>query len=387
MKNLAIDLRGLNYKHQNGISTYTINLLRSLSVLKKTNEFKLHAIGLKESVLEELCKEHPFVKSLFDKQVSSTNYCNFFKLPNPVLTLIFLLKLVFTKNLNYSGCYQFDYIILPQPKILLFNRQTKLITVYHDLYGIKNYNSTTFRQQLVENIITYKSLAKRSVFVIANSISTAKDVQKTLGISTKKIKLLYPFFRKNTQKDKKNKPIPHSNFYLAISGIEPRKNWENLILAHDYYQKKYNKKLELILLGRIVNKKYFNLLQKLIKQNNIKGVHFLINPTNSVKHSYLRNAKFCVYPSFWEGFGYPILESFYHNKPIITSNISSMPELGKDSAVYVNPINSKEIATAIHLLYTDKKYYKLLQKNCQKNLKNFSREETLNFFQKHLFST
>jgi len=383
MKKVAIDLRGLNYKHFNGVNTYTLLFLNTLYAIKQNSPFSLTAIGLEEGSYKNLTQNYSFTKDLFDQRIPTSEYLNIPSFSNQQITAYLLFKLIFNQNLRTKKALKFNKVILVQPKILNFHPGSQVLTIFHDIFGILGYNTTGFKQKIVENKTVFKSLVKTSNQVWGNSISTCNDVQDYLGAKQDQIKLVYPFLpQKPTQKPNKHK----KKQYLAISGIEPRKNWYNLILAHHFCCLNYQDfDLELILVGRVVNQKYFNKLQRLIQKKSINRVKFVIDASQEQKDKLLSQSQFTIYPSLWEGFGFPILESLAYNKPVITSKISSMPELAKDSGVYVNPLNPKEIAVGIYLLHQDKKYYKNLAKNCPKNLKFFDQSELQNCIQKFLF--
>ena len=101
--------------------------------------------------------------------------------------------------------------------------------------------------------------------------------------------------------------------------------------------------------------------------------------------SFYNVAKVFVYPSLYEGFGLPILEAQACGCPVITSNVSSMPEVAGESAILVDPYNVEEIASAIHKVSLDKNLRdNLIQKGFE-NCKRFSwqrcAEETLKVYE------
>ncbi len=165
-------------------------------------------------------------------------------------------------------------------------------------------------------------------------------------------------------------------YYLALSGIEPRKNWLRLINAHKkFLDRNTDSHLGLILCGFIVNHLYFEKLKKHIALNNIKNIQWVISPTEIEKNNLLKDAKFIVYPSLYEGFGFPILEAFKHTKAVITSSISSMPEIAKSSAVYVNPFDEDELSVAIEILIKDKVFCRRISDRTHEMTTKFSWEE------------
>ena len=98
------------------------------------------------------------------------------------------------------------------------------------------------------------------------------------------------------------------------------------------------------------------MLDDFIKENAIrKQVIFLHNTGTEELQTIYQMAEIMVYPSFFQGFGLPVLEAQASGCPVITSNISSMPEAGGEGALYIDPANSAEIGSAIRKIMTDSK--------------------------------
>jgi glycosyltransferase involved in cell wall biosynthesis len=383
---IAIDLRLLNYPHITGVSIYTLHLLERLWVLKNQkseSKLQIYAIGLKPERLALLQSEFLFLRELFEKNIDLNTYLGIKYIKNSkLLSLFLLLKSRIIRNINDTQICRYNYLILPQPRILPKHPKTKLITIFHDLYSILDRSNLTLTQKMLDNKHNYSVLAKNSTELWAVSLATCLDLQKILCLQPEKIKLVYsglPDLSRLGKKDIQPAPsttIPKTDYILAISGIEPRKNWYNLLLAHKYLQdtyKDYNSNL--VLAGKVVDKKYFAQLQKLIYNQNIQGVEWFFDVNEVEKSELLANCKFVVYPSLYEGFGFPILEAYKYSKPVITTKVSSMPEVAKDSALYINPLNFFDIARAIYILLNDKQLYTLLQSKTDVNLKYFSWDE------------
>ena len=108
--------------------------------------------------------------------------------------------------------------------------------------------------------------------------------------------------------------------------------------------------------------KYKQQVKDFIKQNGLeKQIIFLSeNPLAKVASSFLKAEDFpaiyqsaiaMIYPSFFEGFGIPVLEALWSRLPVITSNVSCLPEAGGDGAYYVNPNSAEEIAEGMKKIY------------------------------------
>jgi glycosyltransferase involved in cell wall biosynthesis len=413
---ILVDCRCLNYPFLTGVNSYTIRLLHCLSIVKSSDaELKIVAMGCHNSRLRGLMTQFPFLINLFESHISLAQYLGY---ENSSLTQsgwfhkLLEIKLIsknwLTKKLDNSTVSKYDYVILPQPRLLQLHPDSKLITVFHDIFSILD-GQKAIPQSIIFNKRTCQSLVDQSHKIIAGSISTCQDVSKVLfgqnGFSNPKIKLIYPALPKlqelqnqtnkisnqikaeavklplakglaaqadwgykgdeTTIQNEKSK-ILTDPYILAISGIEPRKNWHNLILAHKYLQDKYDWKLNLVLSGSIIDSKYYKKLIQIIAQHQIQNVIWHVNIDEQTKTQLIKNCEFVAYPSFYEGFGFPILEAFEYDKVVVTSRISSLPEIGKQACVYVNPYSYTSIANCMYLLQIDLDFKQSLIANIDK---------------------
>ena len=86
-----------------------------------------------------------------------------------------------------------------------------------------------------------------------------------------------------------------------------------------------------------------------------------------------------IYPSIFEGFGLPVLEALWSKTPVITSNISSLPEVGGENSYYVDPLNPKEIAEGMKKIYSDKSFTENMKSEGWKFAQHFTQENCANF--------
>ncbi|MEM1312327.1 MAG: glycosyltransferase family 1 protein [Patescibacteria group bacterium] len=383
---IAVDLRLLNYQYITGIGAYTIRLLEQLWLIKQQKEYdrvQIYAIGLKEDRLRKLQRRFAFLQELFTQSIDLPSYLGKMSIKNyKLLQVQIIFQAVFFEKVFDSRLIKFDYIILPQPRLLPAHPETKIITIFHDLYALIERANFHFIQKMLDNPRIYKILARVSSQIWGVSLTTCYDIESYLKADKTKIKLAYSSLPKLKDLEKQFSSLDSeeiklpNNYILAISGIEPRKNWYNLLLAHKLLQMQYSEyDSELVFLGKLINEDYYNQLIALIKKLNIKNVTWMLNVSENNKEKLLSESKFVVYPSFYEGFGFPILEAFSFGKPVITSKISSMPEVAKDSALYINPLNFKDIAAAIYVLLNDEKIYQLLKSKTKANLEAFSWSE------------
>lgn len=371
---IAIDCRGLNYSHMTGVNVYTMHVLYCIANIKKHNKIHCSLIGVNDIRLQELCVEYPFLHELIDDHITFGEYLGLWKwIPNKYLTLYCIIGIKIGLPLKQNQLY--DALIIPQPRPILIRKTKIVISVFHDIYAVLRPDVQPFHKKLTENKLIYTYIARYSDTVFANSLATAHDLDRYLNVDRKKIKWVYPALPiwNQLRKEKQNQEQVHvtanneksTKFILALSGAERRKNWLNILLAHEYLQrtqKNYNVKL--IMAGYVVDKKYYTILERTISELNIKNVVLETQLTDERKEFLLRNCIMLVYPSYYEGFGFPILEAMKFKKPIVTSFVSSMPELAGKAGVYVNPFDYKDIAHAILILLKDKKFYDERSSDC-----------------------
>jgi glycosyltransferase involved in cell wall biosynthesis len=357
---IIVDLRCLNYSPITGVNAYCIRFLHCLFLNKLSNSsWQIFGLGLKQKRKEELCKKFVFFDQLFDEYITISQYNNS-PIHNGKINEIKTLVRIYTqKNINSSKVQFYDYLILPQPRPIFKNPKTKLITVVHDVFSILD-NSNNWSQKIIYSRITVDKILQSSHKVIVNSITTSQDVQKYFPQSGS-INLVYPslpkltqLFRDNNQsKASQSQKLPSlsQDFILALSGIEKRKNWLNLIRAYKLLiqtgSKTFPEVPHLVLAGTIVDKAYYRQILKLIQELNLKSIIWILNPTEEEKEFLLKKCKLLVYPSIYEGFGFPILEALQFGTKVLTSCVSSMPEVGKASCSYINPFNPIDIYLGI----------------------------------------
>lgn len=194
--------------------------------------------------------------------------------------------------------------------------------------------------------------------IIAVSQSTKNDIIKYFHIDPQKIEVIYqatssvfkPAINRRKITDDLAKLGIFKPYILFVGTIEPRKNVLNLIKAFEKVKlSRHAKQLKLVLVGKRGwnSQDIYDYAQKSPYNQDIKFLGFV--PDAQMLSIYNQALLFC-YPSLFEGFGIPVLEAQKCALPVITSNISSLPEVGGDAAIYINPNDFHNIAKNILLL-------------------------------------
>ncbi|WP_052911120.1 glycosyltransferase family 4 protein [Riemerella anatipestifer] len=235
---------------------------------------------------------------------------------------------------------------------LIWNDKTiKKVVTIHDLIFLRYPQFYSFFDRKI-HFWKFKKAVQQADVIIAISEQTKRDIIKYLNVSGKKIKVVY----QGCHKAFKNQLSPNEltkiavkyqlpkRFILNVGTIEERKNLLNVIKALD------GTGIPLVVVGR--KTKYQKEVDKTLAQTRVE-VHFLENVSMEELAGIYQLADIFIYPSFFEGFGIPVIEALYSGTPVITSNISSMPEAGGPDSTYINPQNISDIKSKILFLWNN----------------------------------
>ena len=186
--------------------------------------------------------------------------------------------------------------------------------------------------------------------IIAISESTKKDIVEFFKIDEDKIEVIYQscdsIFFENLQDDEQTKSFEWGGrpYGIFVSSLTERKNLKNVLLAMSEIDSASRPLLVVIGKGGVYEKK----MKKLCLEHGLEDeVKFLGSVNNKRLKDLYKNAHFSIYPSFYEGFGLPILESLLSGTPAIISNTSSMPEAGNGIASLIDPYSIEDISEKI----------------------------------------
>ena len=215
---------------------------------------------------------------------------------------------------------------------------------------------------------------KNADAVVAVSQQTKCDLINYFNVKEEKIHVIYQpcnaaFTVKPTENQKKEvteKLNLPNKFILMVGNIEKRKNIVNVIKA--IQNEEIN--LPLVIVGR--ENSYAGELKKEIDKSNVKNVYFCHQVCPLDLPVVYSLASVFVYPSFFEGFGIPIIEALSCGTPVITSNISCFKETGGDAVLYVDPNSRQEIIQAIYSVENDSKLRSELVQKGEKQVKKFN---------------
>ena len=212
---------------------------------------------------------------------------------------------------------------------------------------------------------------KQAEHIICISESTANDIIQFYQIPSHKIT---PILLAGDNSHFQFLNLPTRNYFLYVGRQDPYKNLQRLITAFSALP--HRNDYELWLAGPY-DKRYSPLLEI---QTQELGISHLVKFLNYVSYDELpiiiNQAIALVFPSLWEGFGLPVLEAMACGTPVITSNISSLPEVAGDAAILINPYHIEEITAAMKIIINDSETRKQLSEKGLKRANQFSWEKT-----------
>lgn len=217
--------------------------------------------------------------------------------------------------------------------------------------------------------------------IIAVSQNTKKDLSKFYIVPDNKVKVIYNGYEKLSQNlDLRIKnyelnsnlkfKIEPSKYILYVGTLQPRKNVPILIRAFNKFRQN-NSKFKLVIVGRKgwLYREIFELVEQLEIENDVVFTDYV--PDAKLVELY-RNAFCFVLPSLYEGFGIPVLEAMSYDCPVISSNASSLPEIGGNACLYFNPENERELLKKLIDLKESKTLRSDLIRKGEEQIKKFS---------------
>lgn len=356
-------------RHQSGIGYYTENIIRSVIELDQNDEF---------SIVANLFATNKLPKVKISSTTKNYNYKLIRFLPGKVWNQLIKRRVLPPVNVLLKDTpdvmVNFDFVRLPVSK------KVKTLTVIHDL-AFLHYPEFVQSRNLARLKKFVPLAIKKSDRIVAVSEFTKSDIVKSYNVDPQKIdvvsnavnhKVFFPQKLKPSVQKKYNLP---NDYTLFIGNIEPRKNILGIIEAFGKLPTQLQAKHPLVLVGG--------------KGWNDEGISEALNNSSAKEHivrvgyvddddlaQVYAGAQIFVFPSFYEGFGLPVLEAMASGTPVITSKVSSLPEVGGDAVLYVDPKKSTTIAEAMKKLLQNSELQKTLIKKGIAHSKQFSWEQS-----------
>jgi glycosyltransferase involved in cell wall biosynthesis len=272
-------------------------------------------------------------------------------------------------------------VFLSPDGFLSLTTNIKSVGVIHDL------NFEHFPEDIPFLVRKYYSnmfprFARKASRIATVSEYSKSDISKTYHIDPDKIDVVYngagSIFKPLQASDKEatKQKFSHGNDYFFFIGtLHPRKNLVNLFKAFDLFKKTDSKGIKLVLAGaRMWWTDEIRLAYE--GMEHLDDVIFTGRVTDNELAALMASALALMYVSYFEGFGIPILEAFHCDTPVITSNVTSMPEVAGNAAVLIDPFSITSIADAMQKVASDEAFREKLIVEGRKQREQFSWERT-----------
>lgn len=331
---------------------------------------------------------HRFAYNLSKALVKAGVECRVIMPSMPIVSSYDISGFDIVKYGSFTGHF-WEQVILPiymrkHKKDLLLNFTSlgpiavsnKIITI-HDLAFIENPSWYSKSYVLLYKLLTPLS-AKTSKHIITVSDFSKREIIKKLKVKESKISVIYNAADVCLREDETIlKKIP-PKYVLAVSSIDPRKNFERLIkactLIPDY---------KLVVAGEA---------NPVFKQVNISETHnnvfFVGRVTDAELTTLYKNATAFIYPSLYEGFGIPPIEAMAYGCPVVVSDIEVLHEVCRDAALYVDPYDVNQIAHTISQIIDGAGLQEELKVKGYNNIKRFNWQNSsialINILEKYL---
>lgn len=370
---IGIDIRCLAEGKRTGVEEYTIALLKELFERDHTNEYVLFFNAWR----------HAGPDLSWAKQYSHVTLKTF-HVPNKLLNLA-LWYFAWPKLDRLVGGV--DVFFLPNLNFAAVSKQSQLVVTAHDLSFELFPEAFSWKARLWHYLVNFRSLIRRADRIIAVSQSTKGDLMTEYGVSPEKIAVIPSGIDERFKRLDRNDPellrvkekyhLPY-RFILFLGTFEPRKNIRSLIEAYGALQGSGNeaaKKYELVIAGTR-GWKCDDLFLAYEQSKYREHIHFPGFIADEDKVALYNLASVFVYPSLYEGFGFPPLEAMACGAPVIVSHSSALPEVVGKAGIMIDPYQPDELYRALESVLGNQELQTQMHKEGLAQAKRFSWKKT-----------
>jgi len=373
---IGFDARCLEEENISGVGEYSMELLRNILETDNSNRY----IIFSNSFRQKNSRHFKWIEKYSNAHLKRFSY------PNRILNFC-IWYFNWPKIDKLIGGV--DVFFAPNINFISVSDKCRLISTFHDLSFERYSHFFPLKTRLWHKyFVNPRKISRIAKKMIAVSESTKKDLEEIYQVKKEDIQMIPHGISQKFKVMKQNNPklneikrkyqLPEK-FIFFLGNIEPRKNISSIIAVYKNIVSKNSKLSEygLVLAGNINP-----LCENLLQERGLKTCGYIENEDRPYVYNL---ASLFVYPSFFEGFGLPILEAMACGTPVITSNNSAIPEVAGNSASLTDPNRPTELADAIESILTDGNLRKKFKERGLAQAQKFSwkkcAEETLKIIQ------
>ncbi len=351
---IGIDIRS-TLKQKTGIGYSTLNLINHLARIDPQNKYVLYS------------RIKPFSRNKRLPPLPGKNFCHRVNRFNFSLDCVLgKVDVFYTSSHDLPGLKSGKFIVA-------------VYDVIHKTYPDGHSKDT--REEIDKNL---RRILNEVDKIIVCSRVTRSDILKWYSVPEEKIRLIYPGVSEQINRIEKSDNLysrlkdrynVSGKYLLFVGTIEPRKNIEGLIKAYHILKTEHKLPYQLVIVGMKgwMYSGVFELVETYGLKNEVIFTGYL---DEDLKNIFYNLADIFIYPSFYEGFGFPIVEAFKCGVPVITSNTSSCAEVAGDAAMLINPYNPDSIVEAVLKIINNINLRNQLKNKGLEKTKFFSWKET-----------
>jgi len=360
---IGIDIRPLQEKKKSGVGEFTYELLAALFRIDANNEYYLFSNA----------------KNLPAPQIPPTGNAKVNHIHKKYSNKILNAKFRFFNRPKIDELIgeKLDAFIFPNINFYALTPGIKKFLVIHDLSFEIFPEFYSGKGRLWHKMIHTKNFCHEADKIIAVSKNTKQDLIDLYKIDSDKTDVIYPGISERIKKPVdlsmktriKEKYNLSDDFILYLGNIETRKNIAGLIAAYKKLKKEDAISCDLVIGGASI----FAKDKEINKEGGIRYIGYVDDEERPALYSL---ARAFVFPSFYEGFGFPPLEAFCQGAPVIAANTGSLPEILEDAAILINPYSESELGAAIKEVLRDENLRSRLRENGRRAIEKYSWDKT-----------
>jgi glycosyltransferase involved in cell wall biosynthesis len=258
-------------------------------------------------------------------------------------------------------------VYLSTDAYLSLRSKTPQIAVFHDI-NFEHFPQDFPKLALWHYKKFFQKFARKAKKIITVSEFSKQDIIDNYKVEPDKIEVVYnganEGFKPLSEKEKNNIRNQYTagyQYFMFVGSLHPRKNLARLFPAYDLFKERTGSDVKLLIVGE--KRWWTEPIQKAYEAMKHKDDVVFVGHLQMVElHRVTAAALASVYVSYFEGFGIPIVEAYKCDVPVITSNVTSMPEVAGDAALLVDPFDIESIAGALELVMDDNVRNSLIEK-------------------------